>query len=146
MQADLTKYAAFYKVKHQGHKLDWNHALGTVTMNACFRGGSKELSVSLYQAVVLLLFNNTEELQYTDILEQTMMGAFHCISSVQDIDYPMNGRGGRVAADFAKPSVRKEKGFEEASGWQGCGRARYLPFQPGFHRSPSEGSHQLHPS
>jgi cullin-4 len=75
MQAELTKYATAYKVKHQGHKLEWDHALGTVELKARFKAGTKDLSVSLYQAVVLLLFNETAKLLFTEILEQTRMGA-----------------------------------------------------------------------
>ena len=77
MQADLTEYANYYKQKHSGHVLDWDHALGTVTMTARFNTASKELSLSLYQAVVLLLFDGTTEWRYTDILEQTRMGKFY---------------------------------------------------------------------
>jgi cullin-4 len=74
MQADLTEYANYYKQRHSGHVLDWDHALGTVTMTGRFNAGSKELSLSLYQAVVLLLFNESTEWRYPDILEQTRMG------------------------------------------------------------------------
>lgn len=78
MQEDLAKYSAFYKHKHQGHKLDWDHALGTAILRSRFKNGEKELSVSLYQAVVLLLFNETAELSFSDIKVQTRMGS--CIS------------------------------------------------------------------
>ncbi|THH31569.1 hypothetical protein EUX98_g2606 [Antrodiella citrinella] len=72
MQADLTRYTAFYKLKHQGHKLDWDHALGTATLRARFARGEKELSVSLYQALVLLLFNEEDtEIGFADIKETT---------------------------------------------------------------------------
>jgi cullin-4 len=74
MQIDLNDYAAFYKTKHQGRKIDWDHALGTAVLRAQFNSGSKELSVSLYQAVALLLFNDTVELPFSDILAQTNMG------------------------------------------------------------------------
>ncbi|KAJ8589085.1 Cullin-domain-containing protein [Rhizopogon salebrosus TDB-379] len=73
MQADLDRYTTFYKVKHQGHKLDWDHSLGTATLKARFAAGPKDLSVSLYQAVVLLLFNEDAELGYGQILEATRM-------------------------------------------------------------------------
>ncbi|GBE81488.1 hypothetical protein SCP_0312170 [Sparassis crispa] len=73
MQADLTKYVTFYKSKHQGHKLEWDHALGTATLRASFNTGEKELTVSLYQAVVLLLFNEAAELSFAEIKEQTRM-------------------------------------------------------------------------
>ena len=83
MQDDLSTFTRYYKSKHQGRTLDWDHALGTATLKARFKGGNKELSVSLYQAVILLLFNEEEELVYTDIKEQTRLGmsvaVFICI-------------------------------------------------------------------
>ncbi|KZT68852.1 Cullin-domain-containing protein [Daedalea quercina L-15889] len=73
MQYELTKYTAFYRSKHSGRKLDWDHALGTATLKARFKNGDKELSVSLYQGLVLLLFNENAELAFKDIKEQTRM-------------------------------------------------------------------------
>ncbi|KAG1852408.1 Cullin family-domain-containing protein [Suillus subalutaceus] len=73
MQADLDNYATFYKQKHQGHKLDWDHSLGTATVKARFVAGPKDLTVSLYQAIVLLLFNEETEIAYKHILEETRM-------------------------------------------------------------------------
>lgn len=75
MQDDLQKFATFYKNKHQGRKLDFDHSLGTVQMRARFKGGEKELSVSLYQAVVLLLFNDQVEIGFNDLKTTTRMGA-----------------------------------------------------------------------
>lgn len=74
MQEELTKFAVYYKQKHQGHKLDWDHALGTATLKASFKSGDKELSVSLYQAIILLLFNDSVELSFTDIKNQCRLG------------------------------------------------------------------------
>ncbi|KAI0367469.1 Cullin-4B [Pilatotrama ljubarskyi] len=71
MQDDLVDYAEFYKKKHQGRKLDWDHALGTATLKARFKAGEKELSVSLYQAAILLLFNEETTISYGDIKAQT---------------------------------------------------------------------------
>ncbi|KAK7688012.1 hypothetical protein QCA50_008382 [Cerrena zonata] len=71
MQSELTKYSTFYKVKHTGRKLDWEHSLGTAVLRARFAKGTKELRVSLYQTLVLLLFNEEDQLRYTDIKEQT---------------------------------------------------------------------------
>jgi cullin-4 len=73
MQTDLDNYATFYKTKHQGHKLDWDHSLGTATVKARFTAGPKDLTVSLYQAIVLLLFNEETEIGYRHILEGTRM-------------------------------------------------------------------------
>ena len=74
MQAELTKYDEHYKSKHSGRILDWIHPLGTAILKARFKAGTKELSVSLYQAVVLLLFNETTEIPFGDIKEQTNIG------------------------------------------------------------------------
>ncbi|TFY64269.1 hypothetical protein EVG20_g6008 [Dentipellis fragilis] len=73
MQSQLTRFGDFYKVKHQGHKLEWDHALGTVTLKAHFKAGPKELSVSLYQGVISLLFNETPEISFKDIKEFTQL-------------------------------------------------------------------------
>ncbi|KAI0719069.1 Cullin-4B [Cerioporus squamosus] len=73
MQDDLTTFLNYYHQKFQGRKLDWDHALGTATLKARFNAGEKELSVSLYQAVVLLLFNDGDALSYADIKEQTRL-------------------------------------------------------------------------
>jgi len=74
MHTDLSHYTTFYKAKHQGHKLEWDHSLGTATIKARFSAGNKDLTVSLYQAVVLLLFNDETEIGYRAILEATRMG------------------------------------------------------------------------
>ncbi|KAF9481235.1 Cullin-4B [Pholiota conissans] len=73
MQDEITKYTEFYKAAHSGHVLDWNHNLGTATLKARFNAGVKELSVSLYQAIVLLLFNDAVDIPFADIKEMTGM-------------------------------------------------------------------------
>ncbi|OCH94183.1 Cullin-domain-containing protein [Obba rivulosa] len=73
MQEELKRYSDFYKSKHQGRKLDWDHSLGTATLKARFDAGEKELSVSLYQAAVLLLFNEGADIAFPDIKAQTRM-------------------------------------------------------------------------
>jgi len=76
MQAELTKYSDYYKSKHSGHVLDWDHSLGTATLKGRFSPGIKELSVSLYQAIVLLLFNESTEISFPDVKERTSMSEF----------------------------------------------------------------------
>ena len=76
MQAELTKYSDYYKSKHSRHVLDWDHSLGTATLKGRFNPGVKELSVSLYQAIVLLLFNESTEISFPNIKERTSMGEF----------------------------------------------------------------------
>ncbi len=64
----------YYKTKHSGHVLHWNHSFGTMTLRARFDSGIKEISVSLYQGIILLLFNETAQLAFTDVKDQTNMG------------------------------------------------------------------------
>lgn len=73
MQAQLTKYGDYYKSKHSGHVLDWDHSLGTATLKGRFNPGVKELSVSLHQAIVLLLFNESTDIPFPDVKERTRM-------------------------------------------------------------------------
>ena len=83
MGDDLKVYEEFYKTQHQGHKLDWDHSLGTATLKARFNKDVKELSVSLHQAVVLLLFNDNDELSAEEIQAQTGLGASHSLHSIR---------------------------------------------------------------
>ncbi|KAI9362431.1 cullin-4B-like protein [Zopfochytrium polystomum] len=61
----------FYMSKYSGRQLTWCPSLGHCVVKAQFKKGAKELSVSLYQALVLLLFNESNTVSYTDIKTQT---------------------------------------------------------------------------
>ena len=74
MNEELNKFTEYYKEKYKGRKLEWEHALGTATLRGHFKAAQKELTVSLYQAVVLLLFNDATEISFRDIKSQTSMG------------------------------------------------------------------------
>lgn len=74
MTQELVKFETYYKVKHGNRRLAWDHALGTAVLRGNFKAEPKDLSVSLYQALVLLLFNNEVELTFHEIKEQTLMG------------------------------------------------------------------------
>lgn len=76
LQEELTAFTEYYQVKYKGRTLEWDHSLGTATLEARFAKGSKRLTVSLYQAVILLLFNAEEELGFEDIKAGSGMGAF----------------------------------------------------------------------
>lgn len=70
----IDDFEMHYKSKHSGRKLDWKHALAHCQMRASFKKGSKELVVSSFQAIVLLLFNGIAEgdhLSYSHILSET---------------------------------------------------------------------------
>ncbi|ETI21355.1 hypothetical protein G647_07701 [Cladophialophora carrionii CBS 160.54] len=66
----MASFEKHYKAKHSGRKLTWKHALAHCHLRAKFPKGNKELVVSGFQAVVLLLFNDIpsdKHLTYAEI-------------------------------------------------------------------------------
>lgn len=57
----------FYLAKHSGRKLQWQPTLGHCVLKAQFDAGPKDLQVSLFQALVLLLFNDLDTLTFEEI-------------------------------------------------------------------------------
>lgn len=75
----IDDFEIHYKSKHSGRKLDWKHALAHCQMRATFGKTTKELVVSSFQAVVLLLFNAVaegEHLTYSHILTESGLRKF----------------------------------------------------------------------
>jgi len=69
-------YDKHYKHKHTGRRLTWKHALAHSIVKAQFDRGAKELVVSGFQAIVLVLFNNIGpdgDLSYEDIQKATSL-------------------------------------------------------------------------
>eukprot|EP00854_Cymbomonas_tetramitiformis_P000968 gene968-1486_t len=64
-------FKEFYLSKHQGRRLMWQNSLGHCVLKARFKKGPKELSVSLFQTVVLMLFNDAETLTFKEISDAT---------------------------------------------------------------------------
>ncbi|XP_055745372.1 cullin-4B [Salvelinus fontinalis] len=60
-------FKTFYLGKHSGRKLQWQSTLGHCVLKAEFKEGKKELQVSLFQTLVLLMFNEGEELTLEEI-------------------------------------------------------------------------------
>ncbi|OAP62983.1 hypothetical protein AYL99_02210 [Fonsecaea erecta] len=54
----MSEFETHYKAKHSGRKLTWKHSLAHCQLRAKFPRGNKELMVSGFQAIVLLLFND----------------------------------------------------------------------------------------
>ncbi|RKP24523.1 cullin [Syncephalis pseudoplumigaleata] len=67
-------FKQFYNSQHKNRVLTWQHSLGHCRLRAYFPKGTKELQVSLLQAIVLLLFNDCAidgSLSYRDIHKKT---------------------------------------------------------------------------
>lgn len=69
-QATFSKY---YISIHTGRKLDWQSNLGHCVVRATFGNTLKELLVSLFQTIVLLLFNDHDKLTAAEIQELTKL-------------------------------------------------------------------------
>ncbi|KAE8685197.1 Cullin-2 [Hibiscus syriacus] len=63
-------FKGFYEKKTKKRKLTWIHSLGTCHINGKFEPKQIELIVSTYQAAVLLLFNESNRLSYTEMVSQ----------------------------------------------------------------------------
>ena len=87
----LEDFKTFYLSKHSGRKLQWQPSLGHCVIRSSFINvsprwcvpigitlfccqGDKDLQVSLYQTLVLLLFNESDELMFQEIQEATGIG------------------------------------------------------------------------
>ncbi|CAH0555210.1 unnamed protein product [Brassicogethes aeneus] len=64
-------FQKFYAYNHSGRKLIWQPNLGHCIVKGNFEAGNKELQVSLFQTLVLLLFDKTAKLSYLEIRELT---------------------------------------------------------------------------
>ena len=76
MSKYLVAFKQFYINKHSGRKLQWQPSLGHCMLKASMPHGEKELQVSLFQTLVLLLFNSVDVLTFADIREQTGVGGY----------------------------------------------------------------------
>ncbi|KAI4891024.1 hypothetical protein NFI96_013882 [Prochilodus magdalenae] len=64
-------FKMFYLGKHSGRKLQWQPTLGHAVLKAEFKEGKKELQVSLFQTLVLLMYNEGEEFTLEEIQTAT---------------------------------------------------------------------------
>lgn len=77
MSEQLSSFTEFYKKKHGNRVLNWDHSLGNASVIGSFKGGKKELLVSLYQTIVLLQFNEIPGgIGYNEIKAATRMREF----------------------------------------------------------------------
>ncbi|KAJ2324517.1 Cullin-4A, partial [Coemansia sp. RSA 2673] len=65
------QFVQFYNEKHNGRNLQWQPNLGTCLLKVEFDEGPKELTLTLIQATVLLLFSDCRELSYAQIQANT---------------------------------------------------------------------------
>lgn len=64
-------FRKFYLGKHSGRKLTFQPTLGFCVLKSHFQHGMKELNVSLFQCLILLLFNENDTFGYESIQKAT---------------------------------------------------------------------------
>merc|ERR1711907_552121 len=64
-------FKSFYLSKHSGRRLTWQNSLGQCVVKMKFPKGSKELQMSLFQTVVMMLYNDADKLSYAEIAKAT---------------------------------------------------------------------------
>jgi hypothetical protein len=65
MTSSQKLYEKFYTEKFSGKRLVWQNTLSSCLITAYFPKGQKEILLSLPQAVVLLMFNNTRKRSFS---------------------------------------------------------------------------------
>lgn len=78
-------FKKFYLSKHNGRRLMWHPSLGHCVLKANFGSTKKELSVSLFQTVVLLMFNTADSWTFKDILQTTGMDKIELAKTLQSL-------------------------------------------------------------
>jgi len=79
LQSSIDAFTEWYATQHRNRQLSWRPQLGTVTLTARFESGKYEIGVSLFQAIVLLHFNDDNSLDVKEIQARTGIGKLPAI-------------------------------------------------------------------
>eukprot|EP00238_Polyblepharides_amylifera_P008063 CAMPEP_0196582338 /NCGR_PEP_ID=MMETSP1081-20130531/38666_1 /TAXON_ID=36882 /ORGANISM="Pyramimonas amylifera, Strain CCMP720" /LENGTH=239 /DNA_ID=CAMNT_0041902877 /DNA_START=200 /DNA_END=919 /DNA_ORIENTATION=- len=89
LPAELNAYQEvfreFYLSKHSGRRLHWQNSLAHCVLKVNFPKGTKELVVSLFQTVVLMLFQDQDQLSFKDIEEASGIEAKELKRTLQSL-------------------------------------------------------------
>ncbi|KAF3664459.1 Cullin-1 [Capsicum annuum] len=78
-------FKEFYQTKTKHRKLTWIYSLGTCNINGKFESKTIELILGTYQAAVLLLFNASDRLSYSEIKSQLNLADDDLIRLLQSL-------------------------------------------------------------
>ncbi|KAK4685778.1 hypothetical protein P7C73_g4368, partial [Tremellales sp. Uapishka_1] len=91
LQSSIDAFTSWYSTQHKNRKLSWRYQLATVTMSARFPAGRYEIGVSLFQAVVLLQFNEEDSMKFKEIKERTGIESTELIRTLQSLSIGRKG-------------------------------------------------------
>ncbi|XP_076820896.1 cullin-4A-like [Clavelina lepadiformis] len=78
-------FRKFYLSKHSGRKLTFQSTLGHCVLKSKFKNGNKELQVSLFQTLVLLLFNEGDSFSFPEISDATAISEAELKRTLQSL-------------------------------------------------------------
>ncbi|WVQ94950.1 hypothetical protein IAU59_002040 [Kwoniella sp. CBS 9459] len=105
LQSSIDAFTSWYATQHKNRQLSWRFQLATVTLSGRFPSGRYEVGVSLFQAVVLLLFNEEDSLDFAGIKERTGIETQELVRTLQSLS--MGRKGTRVL--LKKPPGKEVK-------------------------------------
>lgn len=135
ISASINDFQQFYCNKHTGRRLNWKHQLAHCQLRARFPRGSKELVVSSFQAIVLLLFNDIgegETLPYSEIQAATGLCKLFSYYSWHLTNTTFSGTG--IEAHVAVAGMRQIPRLDEDAQGQGSRNDRRVLLQFWLHR------------
>ena len=81
LQTSIDAFTTWYATQHKNRQLSWRYQLATVTLSGRWDTGKYEIGVSLFQAVVMMLFNEEDTLDFKEIQARSGIGALSLQSS-----------------------------------------------------------------
>ncbi|KAG2187482.1 hypothetical protein INT44_005171 [Umbelopsis vinacea] len=78
-------FQKFYNNKYSGRRLKWQSSLGYCLLRANFPLGQRELSLSQFQAVMLLLFNRRETYSFTELFSESGIEEAELARTIQSL-------------------------------------------------------------
>ncbi|WWD19893.1 hypothetical protein CI109_104362 [Kwoniella shandongensis] len=94
LQSSVDAFTSWYSTQHKNRQLSWRFQLATVTLTGRFPSGKYEIGVSLFQAVVMLQFNEVDTLTFKELKDRTGIEAQELIRTVQSL--ALGRKGTRV--------------------------------------------------
>ncbi|ORY31595.1 putative ubiquitin-protein ligase [Naematelia encephala] len=94
LQASIDAFTSWYATQHKNRQLSWRWQLATVTLSGRFASGKYEIGVSLFQAVVMMQFNEEDVLTFKDIKERTGIESSELVRTLQSL--ALGRKGTRV--------------------------------------------------
>ena len=102
-------FQEWYRSKHSGRRLVWQHSLGTCTVVGHFRAGRREFVLSELQAALLLLFNGQESFTFAE-LRSGVGGSGTSTSSTSSSSSSSSAAGGAAPGGAARAAAAAEAG------------------------------------